>query len=190
MSYYPLTDHRREELREQGIFPRSLDLDLFGLFTGFVLGLFFLKRLSLFEEFSLERIISAVVIIPLFTAMGVVASSLVQSRFLFRFRVVRQRPDFLSFRLFFSVVKGMVWTGVLYLLLRYLLNSNFSLTELGATVTRLSGLALLPLFVLGIVGRFVVGLLFVQRYAMTKEEIQAEAQESEVRPEFRRARSQ
>jgi flagellar biosynthesis protein FlhB len=84
----------------------------------------------------------------------------------------------------------MVWTGVLYLLLRYLLNSNFSLTELGATVTRLSGLALLPLFVLGIVGRFVVGLLFVQRYAMTKEEIQAEAQESEVRPEFRRARSQ
>ena len=192
MSHYPPTDQRREELREQGIFPRSRDLDLFGLFSGFLLGLFFLKRISLFEEFSLPTLLFYLLVIPCCTALGVLVSSLVQSRFLVRFRTggARSRSRLTPFETVFSAVKGVLWLGILYLLLKHLLNSDFPLAGIDERVFEILGLALLRLFVLGIVGRFAVGLLFAQAYAMSKEEILAEAQDSEVRPEFRRARSQ
>lgn len=190
MANYPPTEQRREELRDSGVFPRSRDLDVMGLFFGFFLACFFLRGFSLLEEYSIERLLGVLLVVPLATACGVVVSTLIQSRFLVKFSSNEAQPESVTYRAVFAVAKALIWIGAFYLLLQYLLKSQFSLEELAHLLLRFLGLALIPLLFLGIVGRFVVGLLFSARYAMTKEEILAEARDSEIRPEFRQARAQ
>ena len=182
-----LTDSRRAALRDRGIFPRSSDLSILFATLGAVVGYRSIS-LDFGHAFELNQILYLSLVIPLGAAIGSVLATLVQSRFLFGFSFLKQKQERSFSQFFYSLTKLILCLGVGGLVFRI---TSTAAAEGSLKIQSMLGFAtssflgLLVLF--GLVGLLVSKFTFVERYQMSKSEIEADAREGEMRPEVKAA---
>ncbi len=189
-----LTDARRSELREQGLFPYSRDVTVFFVILGVSLAHFGTK-FELYSEFCVEQfhlgpLLQKTILMPFGAALGALIATLFQSRFLIRFKTSRPPEPLRGLSsIVFGVIKALILGGVIVLAFRQLEETSLSseLPMLDYLFSFALGAALFVFFCFALVGFLLSRFQFTHRHSMTREEILAEAREGEMRPELRAA---
>lgn len=182
-----LTDSRRAALREKGIFPRSSDFNALFATIGGIIG-------YKFVEFDFSRMLDPMQVglsslfIPLGAAVGSMLATLIQSRFLFRFNLTKEKNELSFTSSFYALVKlflSLVFAGIVCR--KLLADAPTGVLRVDSFLqTTFPGLASL-LMLFGIIGLLVSKFSFVTKYQMSRAEIEADAREGEMRPEIRAA---
>jgi len=182
-----LTDSRRVALREKGVFPRSSDFNvLFATLGGFI-GYKFVE-LDFSRMLDPMQVGLSSLFIPLGAAVGSMLATLIQSRFLFRFSLKKEKHQLSFTNSFYSLVKlflSLVFAGIVCR--KLLADAPTGLLKIDSFLqtTFLGVASFLMLF--GLIGLLVSKFSFVIKYQMSRAEIESDAREGEMRPEIRAA---